>query len=564
MLAWLEHFLVRYPELALYLAIAVGYYIGSFKFGTFSFGPVTGSLFAGILIGQFAEVPVSSTTKAFLFLLFLFGIGYSVGPQFLQTLRKDGLKSIALALVCSGTGLAAAYVIAVFLGLDAGFAAGLLSGALTQSAAMGTATEAIGALPLAEAERATLVAHVAVADAVCYLFGAIGAIWFCSVAGPKLLGVDIEAEAKQLERTLGIERKAEGSVSGYRRFEFRAYRLAAGGLAAGKSVAQIEAATSGYRIFILRLRRGDRIFESTPELVLREGDVVAVTGRREAIVQVLDTRAEEVEDRELLDIPFQVNEILLTKGAGRTIEKAATEDWARALYLRSVRRGEVLLPIAPDLVLERGDILTLFGPEAVVARAGEQLGPVIAPTTATDFVVLGLAIFIGGLAGATIYVPVGSISISLGTSVGALVAGLVVGHLKTRHPLFGRIPDGAIALMTSLGLAAFVAMTGLHAGPIFVSALREVGLGLLLGGAIVTLLPLLVGMYFGRYVLKMDPVLLLGGIAGALTMTAAMAAVQTASKSPVAVLGYTPAYPIANILLTIWGTVIVIATAGTP
>jgi putative transport protein len=564
MSAWLEHFLVRYPELALYLAIAVGYYIGSFKFGTFSFGPVTGSLFAGILIGQFAEVPVSPTTKAFLFLMFLFGIGYSVGPQFLQTLRKDGLKSVALALVCSGTGLATAYIIAIFLGLDAGFAAGLLSGALTQSAAMGTATEAIGALPLAEAERATLVAHVAVADAVCYLFGAIGAIWFCSVAGPKLLGVDIEAEAKQLERTLGIERKAEGSVSGYRRFEFRAYRLAASGLATGKSVAEIEAATSSHRIFILRLRRGDQIIESTPDLVLREGDVVAVTGRREAIVQVLDPRAEEVEDRELLDVPFQVNEVLLTKGAGRTIEKAAAEDWARALYLRSVRRGDVQLPIAPDLVLERGDILTLVGPEAVVARASEQLGPVIAPTTATDFVVLGLAIFIGGLAGATIYVPVGSISISLGTSVGALVAGLIVGHLRTRHPLFGRIPDGAIALMTSLGLAAFVAMTGLHAGPIFVSAMKEVGLGLLLAGAVVTLLPLLVGLFFGRYVLKMNPVLLLGGIAGALTITAAMAAVQTASKSPVAVLGYTPAYPIANILLTIWGSVIVILTAGSP
>jgi putative transport protein len=298
--------------------------------------------------------------------------------------------------------------------------------------------------------------------------------------------------------------------------------------------------------------------------VLREGDVVAVTGRREAIVQLLDPRAEEVEDRELLDVPFQVNEVLLTKGAGRTIGQAAAEDWARALFLRSVRRGDVQLPIAPDLILERGDILTLVGPETVVARAAEQLGPVIAPTTATDFVVLGLAIFIGGLAGATIYVPVGSISISLGTSVGALVAGLVVGHLRTRHPLFGRIPDGAIALMTSLGLAAFVAMTGLHAGPIFVSALKEVGLGLLLGGAVVTLLPLLVGLFFGRYVLKMNPVLLLGGIAGALTITAAMAAVQTASKSPVAVLGYTPAYPIANILLTIWGTVIVIATAGGP
>lgn len=562
MLSWLERFLVGYPELALYLAIAIGYFIGAKKFGTFSLGPVTGSLFAGILIGQFAEVPVSATTKAFLFLLFLFGIGYSVGPQFLQTIRKDGLKSVALALVCSGTGLVAAYVVASLLELDAGFAAGLLSGALTQSPAMGTATEAIGALPLPEAERARLVAHVAVADAVCYLFGAVGAIWFCSVAGPKLLGVDLEGEARQLERKLGIERETEGAVSGYRQFEFRAYRVAPGRSAEGKSIAEVEAMAPGHRLFILRLRRGGDILESTPSLTLLADDVVAVAGRREAIVEMIDSRADEIEDRELLDTPFLVSQLLLTKTSGGTLSQIAAEGWTRGLYLRSIRRGDVELPIRPDLVLERGDILTLVGPEPVVGRAARELGSIIAPTTSTDFVVLGLAIFLGGLVGATIYIPVGSISVSLGTSVGALVAGLVVGHLRTRHPLFGRIPEGAIALMTSLGLAAFVAMTGLHAGPVFVSALGEVGLGLLFGGAVVTMMPLIVGLYFGRYVLRMNPVLLLGGIAGALTMTAAMAAVQTQSRSPVAVLGYTPAYPVAQILLTLWGTVIVIAMAG--
>lgn len=565
MLAWLERFLVSYPELALYLAIAIGYYVGGFRIGTFSLGPVTGSLFAGILIGQFAEVPVSATTKAFLFLLFLFGIGYSVGPQFLQTIRKDGLKSVALALVCSTTGLAAAYLVARVLGLDAGFAAGLLSGALTQSPAMGTATEAIGALPLPEAERAALIAHVAVADAVCYIFGAVGAIWFCSVAGPKLLGIDPETEAKRLERSLGIEQKTAGTISGHRQFEFRAFRVAPDGPVVGRSVADLEALLAPHRMFVLRLRRGGEIVDAAPDLVLRAGDVVAMSGRREPIVGMLGPTAEEVEDRELLDIPFLVNEVLLAKNGGRPLADIAAESgWTRGLYLRSIRRGQVDVPLAPDLVLERGDVLTLVGPEPVVNRAAERLGPVIAPTTATDFVVLGLAIFLGGMAGVLIRVPVGGISVSLGTSVGALVAGLVVGHLRTRHPLLGRIPDGAIALMTSLGLASFVAMTGLHAGPVFFSALKDVGLGLLLGGAIVTLVPLIVGLYFGRYVLKMSPVLLLGGIAGAMTMTAAMAAVQARSRSPVAVLGYTPAYPIAQVLLTFWGTVIVMATAGIP
>ena len=502
-------------------------------------------------------------TKAFLFLLFLFGIGYSVGPQFLQTIRKDGLKSVALALVCSVTGLGAAYLVATVLALDAGFAAGLMSGALTQSPAMGTATEAIGALPLSEADRAQLVAHVAVADAVCYLFGAVGAIWFCSVAGPKLLNINLEAEAKKLERALGMEQKAAGAVSGYRHFEFRAYRVVAAGLVIGRSIGEIEATLAKHRLFILRVRRHGEIIESPADLRLEADDIVAVTGRREAIVKLLGT-AQEVEDRGAAGCPLPYQRSVphppgghdVADSCGRGLDPRALSALDQAWRRRSAARS--------GIALERGDILTLVGPEPVVTRASALLGPVIAPTTATDFVVLGLAIVLGGLAGTLVQIPLGGIVVSLGTSVGALVAGLIVGHLKTRHPLFGRIPDGAIALMTSLGLAAFVAMTGLHAGPVFVSALKEVGVGLLLGGVVVTLTPLIVGLYFGRYVLRMNPVLLLGGIAGALTMTAAMAAVQTQSRSPVAVLGYTPAYPIAQILLTLWGTVIVIATAGAP
>lgn len=563
MLSSFGQFLVKYPELALYLAIAIGYWIGGVKFGNFSFGPVTGSLFAGILIGQFAEVPVSGMTKAFLFLLFLFGIGYSVGPQFLQALRKDGLKSVVLAFVCTTVGLLTALAVSRTLGLDAGFSAGLLSGALTQSPAMGTATEAIGALPISEIARSQLVAHVAVADAVCYLFGAVGAIWFCGSLGPRLLNVDIEAEARELERTFGIERSTPGSVSGYRHFEFRAYRLATDAAAVGKRVDEAETLVHDSRLFILRIRRGNEIIESSPDIRLEADDVVAVAGRRETIIRMLDARAEEVEDRQLLDISFLVVELLLSRKIGITVEEAAKRDWARGLYLRSVKRGDAEMPLLPDLLLERGDVLTVVGPEPVVARAAKELGPVIAPTMSTDFITLGCAIFIGGLVGTLLRIPVGGMVVSIGTSVGALVAGLVVGHLRTRHPLFGRIPDGAVSLMTSLGLAAFVAMTGLHAGPVFVSAIKEVGFGLLIGGAIVTLTPLVVGLYFGRYVLRMNPVLLLGGIAGALTMTAAMAAVQARSKSPVAVLGYTPAYPIAQILLTLWGSVMVIAT-GVP
>ena len=198
MSTWLEQFLIRYPELALFLVIAAGYWIGSFRIGPFSLGPVTGALFAGLLVGQFAHVPVSGMTKSFLFLLFLFGVGYSVGPQFMQAVKRDGLKPMLMAIVVGITGLAASILAAKVLGLDPGFASGLMSGSLTQSAAMGTATDAINGLAISEADRARFVAHVAVADAVCYIFGYAGVILFCTVVVPALLKIDLKAEALKL------------------------------------------------------------------------------------------------------------------------------------------------------------------------------------------------------------------------------------------------------------------------------------------------------------------------------------------------------------------------------
>lgn len=558
-MAWFTEFLVRYPELTLFLVIAIGYLIGGVKVAGFSIGPVTGALFAGILVGQLADVPVSGMTKSFLFLLFLFGIGYSVGPQFMQAIRRDGLKPILLAIVVAVTGLGTAIVVAKLLGLDPGFSAGLLSGALTESPAMGTATEAINALPIPAEDRARFIAHIAVADAVCYVFGAAGMIIFISVVAPKLLRVDLKAEAIALEQQLGISRSAPGVVSAYRRFELRAYRMAPDAPNIGRTIAQVEAQVAQHRLFIQRIRRDGELIEARPDLVLQGGDVVAVSGRREHLVELLGPRIAEVEDPDLLDIAVAAADVLITKEglAGKPIGTSAEADWVRSLYLRGISRGGQDLPLSPGLILERGDILRVVGPEPVVTRAAARIGTVVAPVTATDFVVLGLAIFLGGLAGVLIAVPIGEMRISLSTSVGTLLAGLIVGHMRTRFPLFGRIPDGAVNLMTALGLAAFVAMTGLHAGPIFFSALKQAGLGLFFGGMVVTLVPMIVGLYFGRFVLRMNPILLLGALAGAQTMTAAMAAVQERSGSPVAVLGYTPAVPIGHILLTTWGTIIV-------
>ncbi|WP_376984340.1 TrkA C-terminal domain-containing protein [Bosea sp. R86505] len=558
-MVWFGNFLVGYPELAVFLAIGLGYWIGSVSFGAFKLGPVTGSLFAGLSIGQFAEVPVSPIAKSFLFLLFLFGIGYSVGPQFVASLKRDGLKPVALAIVTTVAGLLTAISVAKVLGLDAGYAAGLVSGSLTESPAMGTATDAINALSIPAAEKARLISHIAVADAVCYISGSVLTIWFISSIAPRLIGADLVAESLKLETELGITRQASGIVSAWRPYELRAFRIGANSPLIGLSIAECEKRSPGERMFAQRIRRAGELIEVSPNTTIAANDVVAVSGKREALVALIGPDREEVEDVSLLDMPVAMLDVLVSApgASGRRLGDLAGLAESRNVYPRSLKRGGQEIPISAQTELHRGDILRLIGHERAVETAAALIGQIVRPPETTDFVVLGLAIFLGGLVGTVISIPIGGLTISLGTSVGALLAGLLVGHLRTRHPLFGRIPDGAVTLMTSLGLAAFVAMTGLHAGPIFFSALAEAGIGLMFGGMVVTLTPLLTGLAFGHFVLRMNPVLLLGGLAGSMTMTAAMAAVQVRANSPVAVLGYTPAVPLAHILLTTWGTVIV-------
>jgi putative transport protein len=288
--------------------------------------------------------------------------------------------------------------------------------------------------------------------------------------------------------------------------------------------------------------------------------LLAISGRREVLVGVLGEKATEVDDRELLDIPVASFDVFVSNKefAGRTLESIARDDAVHSVFLRKITRGTEEIPIGTRTVIERGDVLSVVGPESAVDRAAKRLGSMVRPLDTTDFVAVGLAIFLGAAFGATVFLPVGTTKIFLGTSVGTLLAGVVTGYIRSVRPLFGRVPDAAVAFMQSIGLSGFVAMVGLGAGPEFLPAVREAGVGLLIGGMFVTLVPQIAGLYFGRYVLKANPLLILGALSGAQTFTPGLAAVQEKSGSPIAVLGYTGAVPVGHVLLTTWGSVIVL------
>jgi putative transport protein len=553
----------KYPELAVYLAMGLGFWLGSIKIRGFSLGGTTGSLLAGIILGIAFQIQLPGAAKSLAFLLFLFGIGYEVGPQFISAMKGSGWRFAALGTFIPIVGLLTTWVVASNLGLTPGFAAGMLSGALTESPTMGTAAEAIQTLNIDEELKQTFIAQIGVADALCYLGGALGVIVFCTTIGPRLLGIDLRAEALKLEAEYGISRTRTGVSSAWQPFEYRAYRIAPEAPAAGLTAAEAETRFPGVRLFVERLRRGDQVIDVQPDTRLMAGDIALVSGPREALVKTLGELAEEIEDRELHDVAVASFQIFVTAAGmvGRTLEDIARDDVVRSVFLRRLVRQDKDIPLGTRTVVERGDIMHVVGSEAAVTRAAKYIGEILSPSDVTDFVAVGVAVFIGAVLGAAASFTVGGISFSIGTSIGVLIAGIATGYIRSRRPLFGRIPDGAVRFMQAFGLAAFVAMVGIGAGPHFVAGIREAGASIVLGGLIVTFVPLVAGLYFGRHVLRINPLLLLGAIAGAQTFTAGLAGVQEKSGSPIAVLGYSGAVPIGHILLTAWGTVIVLLTA---
>jgi putative transport protein len=201
-------------------------------------------------------------------------------------------------------------------------------------------------------------------------------------------------------------------------------------------------------------------------------------------------------------------------------------------------------------------VLSLIGTKAEVARAAKELGYADRATTATDMVFVGAGIVIGGFVG-LLSVTVAGIPLTLTASGGALVMGLVFGWLRSAYPFFGRIPEPAIWIFDTVGLCIFIGVVGLSAGPSFVAGLQKSGISLVFVGLVSALLPHTLGILFGRYVLRMEPLIVLGACAGAGTITSALRAIQDEARSSVPALGYTVPYAIGNILLTAWGPVLV-------
>ena len=560
LLTWLAHTLRAYPELAVFCALAAGFAVGSWKLAGFTLGNVTATLLAGVLIGQLG-ITVGGPIKSAFFLLFLFAVGYGVGPQFFRGLGREGPRQILFSLTVLAVCLVVPVLCAMVAGLDVGYAAGLYAGSQTISAAIGVATDQIGRLGYPPEQAKAYADAVPIGYAVTYLFGTIGSAIVLAQLGPKLIGVDLAAACADYERQMGARGTGldPGAFSAYRSIELRAYRVDTGSSLVGPEARQL---FPGLRVFIERVRRGEELIDAHADTVLCAGDVIAVSGPRQTLLGEVEVHADEVHDVELLNLPATVVDVFVTNAAfsGKTLRELAEEPFARGVYLRKITRQGLEMPILPESEVFRGDILTLAGGVRHVNAAIEALGVADRPLESTDLMTVAGGILLGGLVGA-LSVNWRGVPIGLSTSGGVLVAGLLLGYLRTLRPTFGRIPAPALVLMNSLGLNAFIAIVGINAGPGFVTGVQQVGLTLFLWGAVATTLPLLFAVLLGHHVFKFHPAILFGACAGVRTTTAALGMIQDAAKSKVPALGYGMPYAIGNTLLTIFGMAIVLLTS---
>ena len=555
---YLTQALREHQELAVFLTLASGFFIGRLKIGTFSLGTAVGTLLAGVAIGQL-NIQVPAVVKYVFFDLFLFTTGYKVGPQFFRALKKDALPQLAITLVLCVTCLLAAYTAAKLLGYDLGTAAGMLAGAFTESTVIGTASDAIGRLAtISDAEKTRLINNIPVAYAVTYLIGTAFIVWFLPNVGPKLMRVNLKEEARKLRTKMSGSGTAEAEApSAYQSLAVRAYRVTHPDLL-NRTVGELEARPRQTRVFISRMRREGKIIEPTPEIVVRKDDVVAILARSELLTDRGEEIGDEIDDKELLDFPIEVLDVVMTNKSlvGKTMADLAAMDFARGVFLKKLTRTGEPMPFSPATRVERGDVMTLVGAARDVERAAKELGYADRQTVMTDMIFVGLGIVLGGLVG-LLTITVAGLPLTLTASGGALIMGLVFGWLRAVHPTFGRIPESAMWIFDTVGLTVFMACVGLAAGPSFFSGLQKSGISLVFVGLVIAVLPHTVSILFGRYVLKMNPVIVLGACSGAGTITAALRAIQEEAQSDLPALGYTVPYAIGNILLTAWGPVLV-------
>jgi putative transport protein len=543
----------------LFLTVGLAVWIGRFSVKGYGLGMVAAAVIVGVVLATWASVygvklQLDNFAKSLMYYLFMYGVGLRVGPSFFNSLKKDGVTFTILAVVCSVLGLGLVVILGRMFGLPAGAAGGILAGSQTMSAAIGTAEMAVtqGAFKLPEGATAEGVsAMIALGYGISYIWGTVGIILICKYL-PKWWGVDARKAAKEYEEQHGVANLDDAGITGYRPGGLRAYRLE-NKQTAGKTIAGFRKEHPEYRI--VNIVRGGESLGASADLTMQLGDVVALGGRLEDLTAKMGLLGPEVPDAKALAIPLDQAEILVTNKSveGRALKEFRHEEFAGQLQLVKMERGGVPIPLGADTQLQRLDVLFMVGLRSAVEKVAAELGKIARPSTGTDLLTLSVGMILGLLIGA-INVPVAGFSIGLGSAGGLLLSGILVSSAVSRLRFFGSTPNAARNILEDLGLVTFVGIVGINAGASLLAQLTGVvALKIFLVGFIACSIPPFVTWALGYHLFKVNPAVLMGGVAGARSHSGPCREAAKEINSSVPWVGFPVGYAVSGVLLTVFG-----------
>ncbi|MBS0453185.1 MAG: aspartate-alanine antiporter [Proteobacteria bacterium] len=562
LLGWVGDVLRAHPEIALFLCLSIGYAIGQIKFGPIQLGGICGTLITALVVGQLG-VTLEAGVKNVFFMLFIFALGYAGGPQFFANLNAKGLRIGLLCLIEVVVVLGLVAGATHFMRLDPGTAAGLMAGAATESAVVGTATDAISKLALPAEQIKQLQANVVTAYSITYIFGLITIVVVTSQIFPLLLRVNLREEADKLWKAMGGREEDAGASAAAPELVGRVYEVTADiGGTVGRLHARLQSSGS-----LQGLMRGGQKIDFNADTRLQQGDRLLIIGHRRAVVAMAQAAAElgrESADTSDFGLVLQSAELVARNkaAAGLTLQQLSQARPGGAplvgasVLVASLERGGHLMPLLPSLQLQMGDKLQVFGTADELAPAVTALGEPVLKSIKTNIAFASIGIVLGVWIG-MFSAKLGGIALSLGTGGGALLTGLVFGWYQARHPSRLSIPEDALGLLKDIGLATFIACVGLASGPQAMGLVRQYGITLPLMGVAIAVLPAVCSLLVGHFLLKFEAPVLLGAIAGQQCSTPALSAIQSAAGNTTPLLGYTITYAISNVILPLMGPVVV-------
>jgi putative transport protein len=554
------------PYILLFFVVGGAVVLGRFTIKGYGLGMVAAAIVVGAGISAWAstygvKMTLDNFTKSLFYYLFMYGVGLRVGPSFINSLKGDGMKFTVLAVFSCVVGLSGVVLLTRWWGLPDGAAGGILAGAMTMSAAIGTAEEAVrqGVFPLSEGQTFEQVSGmIALSYGLTYIWGTVGIILICKYL-PRWWGIDAKAAAKKYEEENGVPNVDDAGLTGYRPLALRAYRLTNNEIA-GMTVRQFLQKYPQYKV--VNVQRGEERLGAPDELVLQRGDLIALGGRLEVMTENMGLIGPEVPDAKVLNVPVDQAEILVTNKAivGKELRDFRAAPFAGQIALHHIERGGVTIPMGLNTKLERFDVLFVAGMKSAVDKVAEAMGKVARPSSSTDLLTLALGMILGFLIGA-IEFPIAGSRVGLGNAGGLLVAGVIVSSAVSRLRFFGSTPNAARNILEDLGLVVFIAIVGVNAGAGLISQLTgDVALKIFVAGFLVTTIPPILVWAIGYHWMKINPAVLMGGVAGARSHSGPAREAAKEIGSSVPWIGFPVGYAVSGVLLTVFGYVAMVLT----